>query len=325
MNAEFRPVDYARPSQVDDAVRLLAEGSGWSRLIAGGTDLLVQKPVEVRRLVDTGGLGLINLTEHDGRLRIESGMTVSDIESAPLIRDHPCWRLLAEAAASLGTPGVRNRATIGGNLCNGSPAADLAVAALALDGRAEIAGRAGVREVGLDDFFIGVNHTAVKEDEVLVAVDMPGWGAASGFTGTGTAAVGADVGTSGVPGGSEARESVQGASGVAGAFLKLRRHQSSVDIATVNTAAVVRMREGVIAEARVAVGAVAEIPFVSKGAAAALAGREPSDEAFRAAGAAAAAEARPISDIRASAEYRREMIAVLVRRVLEEAVRRCGA
>lgn len=318
MNAEFRPVDYARPSQVDDAVRLLAEGSGWSRLIAGGTDLLVQKPVEVRRLVDTGGLGLINLTEHDGRLRIESGMTVSDIESAPLIRDHPCWRLLAEAAASLGTPGVRNRATIGGNLCNGSPAADLAVAALALDGRAEIAGGAGVREVGLDDFFIGVNHTAVKEDEVLVAVDMPGWGAASESMGAGTAAVGGDVGTSGVPGGS-------GATGVAGAFLKLRRHQSSVDIATVNTAAVVRMREGVIAEARVAVGAVAEIPFVSKGAAAALAGREPSDEAFRAAGAAAAAEARPISDIRASAEYRREMIAVLVRRVLEEAVRRCGA
>lgn len=318
MNAEFRPVDYARPSQVDDAVRLLAEGSGWSRLIAGGTDLLVQKPVEVRRLVDTGGLGLINLTEHDGRLRIESGMTVSDIESAPLIRDHPCWRLLAEAAASLGTPGVRNRATIGGNLCNGSPAADLAVAALALDGRAEIAGGAGVREVGLDDFFIGVNHTAVKEDEVLVAVDMPGWGAASESMGAGTAAVGGDVGTSGVPGGS-------GATGVAGAFLKLRRHQSSVDIATVNTAAVVRMREGVIAEARVAVGAVAEIPFVSRGAAAALAGREPSDEAFRAAGAAAAAEARPISDIRASAEYRREMIAVLVRRVLEEAVRRCGA
>lgn len=318
MNAEFRPVDYARPSQVDDAVRLLAEGSGWSRLIAGGTDLLVQKPVEVRRLVDTGGLGLINLTEHDGRLRIESGMTVSDIESALLIRDHPCWRLLAEAAASLGTPGVRNRATIGGNLCNGSPAADLAVAALALDGRAEIAGGAGVREVGLDDFFIGVNHTAVKEDEVLVAVDMPGWGAASESMGAGTAAVGGDVGTSGVPGGS-------GATGVAGAFLKLRRHQSSVDIATVNTAAVVRMREGVIAEARVAVGAVAEIPFVSKGAAAALAGREPSDEAFRAAGAAAAAEARPISDIRASAEYRREMIAVLVRRVLEEAVRRCGA
>ena len=311
----FKPVGYVKPGSVGEAVGLLAKEPGRCRLIAGGTDLLVQKPVETEMLVDVAGLGLGEMAWTDGHLRVGAAVTVTELEEAEVLLSHPSLTVLAEAAALLGTPGVRNRATIGGNLCNGSPAADLAVAALALDAAVEVAGPRGVRKMPVADFFRGVNRTALEPGEMVTAVEFP-------------------VGPSTPPvsegGGVPAEAAVAGRASAAGrraagAFLKLRRHQSSVDIATVNVAAVVSMDGGVITDARVALGAVGETPLLSAGAAAAVAGREPADEVFRAAGAAAAADARPISDIRASAEYRREMTAVLVRRAVEEAVRRCRA
>lgn len=312
----FKPVGYVRPGSIEETVDLLAKEPGRCRLIAGGTDLLVQKPAETEVLVDVAGLGLREMAPVEGHLRIGSAVTVAELEEAEALLSHPCLTVLAEAAALLGTPGVRNRATIGGNLCNGSPAADLAVAALALDAEVGIAGPQGVRKMPVADFFRGVNRTALRPGEIVTAVEIPlGSAAAMGAA----ACAAADGPAAGAP-----EDGVAGRRAAA-AFLKLRRHQSSVDIATVNVAAVVNMDEDVIADARVALGAVGETPLLSAGAAAAVAGREPSDEVFRAAGAAAAAEARPISDIRASAEYRREMTAVLVRRVLEEAVRRCRA
>jgi len=292
----FRPAAYLRPGSVEEAVRILTEEPERCRLIAGGTDLLVQKPAEAEILVDVAGLGLGKIALTDGHLRVGAAVTVAELERAEPVLRHPCLTILAEAAGMLGTPGVRNRATIGGNLCNGSPAADLAVAALALGADVEITGPHGVRRMPLTDFFRDVNLTALESGEMVSVVEVP----------------------------VEPLDPTTAAR-AAGAFFKLRRHQSSVDIATVNVATVLYLDGGVITDARVALGAVAEVPFVSEAAAAALAGHEPLDEVLRAAGAAAAAETRPISDIRASAEYRREMTAVLVRRALEEAVRRCRA
>lgn len=290
----FKPAEYYRPTSMEEAIGLLAGRPGRCRVLAGGTDLLVQRPAGVEALVDLAGLGLGGIEADEGRVRIGAAVTVSQLERAETLTRHPCWRILAEAASQLGTPGVRNRATIGGNLCNGSPAADLAVALLALDAEVKVVGPGGVRRIPVASFFRGVNRTALEPGEMVTAVEIPMGQAGAGAAG-----------------------------GAAGAFLKLRRHQSSVDIATVNVGAVVGIDEGAITSARVALGAVGETPFESEGAAAAVVGREPSDEAFRAAGAAAAAEARPITDIRASADYRRDMIGVLVRRALEEAVRRC--
>ena len=297
MATTFRPVEYMRPDSVEQAVVLLGEAPFQTRIIAGGSDLLVQKPAGVRRLVDVSGLGIdkvewaaqpSGLPGGAGRraLRVGAAVTAAELAQAAALLSDPCWRLLAEAAGALGTPLVRSRATIGGNLCNASPAADLAVAVLALGASVEMAGPSGGRTLPVEEFFVGPGRTALEPGELVTAVILPEW------------------------------------SDAVGAFLKLRRQQSSVDIATVNVGVVLSVADGAIAAARVALGAVAETPLLSPAAAAALVGRRASEEAAAAAGAAAAAEIRPIDDMRASAAYRRTVTAILVRRAVAEALER---
>lgn len=293
MLRDFSPEQYFRPGSVEEAVALLAATPG-AGLIAGGTDLLVRKPPQLRCLVDVAGLGLGGVERQEGWLRLAAGATATRLEEEPLLAGDPCWNVLREAAALVGTPTVRSRATLGGNLSNASPAADMSVAALALGAEVEIAGPEGVRRLPLEQLFAGVNRTRLAPAEILTVVYLP----------------------AALPDARTRR---------AGAFLKLRRQQTSVDIALVNAGVVVRREGGVCTGARIALGAVAETPMLALEAAASLCGRELSAAAMREAGEVAAQEARPIDDIRASAEYRREMVAVLVRRALETATGRCSA
>ncbi len=122
----FAPSAYYRPESLGEAVELLSKHRSKARLIAGGTDLLVTKPPGVETLIDVGGLNLSYLKEEQGTIRIGAGTAVDLVEHSPLLADWP-YQVLAEAARSMATPTIRNMATIGGNVCNGSPAADLSL------------------------------------------------------------------------------------------------------------------------------------------------------------------------------------------------------
>jgi carbon-monoxide dehydrogenase medium subunit len=181
-------------------------------------------------------------------------------------------------------------ATIGGNVCNGSPAADLSLALMALDASVKLVGTRGSRTLTLNDFHVGVNRTALKEDEILVEVQIP-WS--------------------------------DGASGAS--FLKLRRHQTSVDIAVVNVSTRLACVNGWCVDARIALGSVAEKQILAQNAQDVLFNQIMAPGLIQKAAELAAEEARPISDVRASANYRRRMVAVLVRRSLEISAGRCRA
>jgi carbon-monoxide dehydrogenase medium subunit len=286
MSHFFAPSAYYRPGSLGEAVKLLSKHRSKARLIAGGTDLLVTKPSEVESLIDVGGLNLSYLREQEGVIRIGAGTAVDLVEHSPLLTEWP-YQMLQEAAKSMATPTIRNMATLGGNVCNGSPAADLSLALMALDASVKLVGPRGERTLPLKDFLVGVNRTALKEDELLAEVVIP--------------------------------RSTGGAS-----FLKLRRHQTAVDVAVVNVATRLNLVEGRCIDARIALGSVSETQIVAYHAQNTLLNQRMDAGAIERAAEQAAEEAKPITDIRASANYRKRMVRVLVRRSLEISAGRCG-
>lgn len=284
----FRPRDYYRPDSLEEATLLLSRLGKKAKLIAGGTDLLVAKPPGVECLVDVSGLNLSYIREDEQGIRIGAATTADLIESSPILSSTP-YALLQEAAGQMATVTVRNRATIGGNLCNASPAADLSLPLLALDSTLVVAGAQGKKEIPLTDFFRDVNRTALEEAELLSEIRIP--------------PLPSDAGA---------------------CFLKLRRHQTAIDIAVVNVAVLLVCREGVCQRARISMGAVAPTTVRARTAEAFLTGKELREHLIQEAAEAAAGESKPIDDLRASAGYRKRMVAVLAKRALQTALGRCG-
>lgn len=284
----FRPREYYRPDNLEEATRLLSTLGKKAKLIAGGTDLLVAKPPGVECLVDVGKLSLSYIREDRHGIGIGAATTVDLIESSPILSAAP-YAVLQEAARHLATATVRNRATIGGNLCNASPAADLPLPLFVLDSTLIVAGAEGKKEIPLTDFFRDVNCTALEEAALLAEIRIP-----------------PSLGNAGA------------------CFLKLRRHQTAIDIAAVNVAVLLVYREGVCERARIAMGAVAPTPVRAKSAEALLTEKELSEQLIQEAAEAAAAESTPINDLRASAGYRKRMVGVLVKRALQTALGRCA-
>ena len=285
MNVSFTPSEYYRPDSLGEAVALLSKYRTKARVIAGGTDLLVVKPSGVESLIDVSGLSLSYLEEEEGVIRIGAATTVDLVEVSPLLSGGP-YQVLQEAAKSMATPTIRNMATIGGNVCNGSPSADLSLALIALDASVRLVGPEGSRSLPLTDFQVGVNRTVLEDDELLAEVLIP--------------------------------KSAGGAS-----FLKLRRHQTAVDIAVVNVATRLNCVNGRCVDARIALGSVAEKQVCAQKAQNVLLNQIMDAGVIRKAAEQAAEEAGPISDIRASASYRKRMVAVLVKRCLETSAGRC--
>jgi carbon-monoxide dehydrogenase medium subunit len=287
VNHAFSPSAYYRPGSLGEAVALLSKFGARARLIAGGTDLLVEKPPGIESLIDVAGLNLSYLRKEEGSIHIGAATTVDLVETSPLLTGWP-YQVLTEAAKSMATPTIRNMATIGGNICNGSPAADLSLALMALDASVTLVGPKGSRTLPLKDFQADINRTACKEDELLAEIQIP-WSPLAG-----------------------------GAS-----FLKLRRHQTAVDIAVVNVATRLNCVNGRCVDVKIALGSVAEKQILAQGAQTVLIDRIVAPEVIQEAAERAAEEARPISDVRASANYRKRMVTVLVRRSLETSARRC--
>lgn len=290
MKALFRPKTYCRPKDLDEAVSLLSTHGKNARLLAGGTDLLVQRPPAVETLVDITALGLNYIKDEENQgVKIGTGTLVEALVNALPLSAGP-YRALVEAAESMATPMVRNMATVGGNLCNASPAADLSVALMGLGALIEIVGSTGRRKICIKDFFLGLRRTALQEDELLCEIHIPVFPEKTGTS-----------------------------------FHKLRHHQTSIDIAIVNVATRLHIQNGRCTEAAISMGAVGPTPLRAKRAEDLLIGESLNHDILLGASQIAMEESAPIDDIRASADYRRKMVGVLVKRSLETSLRRCGA
>jgi carbon-monoxide dehydrogenase medium subunit len=279
---------FHRPRKIPEAVRLLRSGAGHGRFLAGGTDLVVEADRSITSLVDLSQLGLSYIRRTADGVAIGATTTMTEIVASPVI-GALAGGILAQAASSWGPVQIRNTATIGGNLAHASPSADMATPLLVLDAAVKVAGERGRRTVPLERFFAG-RHQTVLNGSLLVEVMIPAGkrGARAGWS-----------------------------------FQKLGR--SASDISVVNAAAALEFdTRGNCKAARLALGAVAPAPLRVREAEKRLAGRKLDAAAIEEALEAAMGEISPITDVRASAEYRREIARVLAGRAIRECVERAG-
>ena len=282
----FNPGTYVRPSTVGEALNLLSEHGSDAMIIAGGTDLLVEKPRGIGCLVDISSLPLDYIEEGETGLRIGALTTLEGIRNHGLLNGP--FTVLAEAARNFGHKNVRNLATVGGNLCSSVPSADLAPPFIVLDAEVKISGPDGVRTVAMDEFFVDVRKNVLRDDELLTEIRVLHQPPRTGT-----------------------------------AFAKIGR--TSVDIALVNAAVRITLRDdGTCSEVRIALGSVAPIPLRVVGTEGLLIGRDIDAALIDEAAEAASKEIRPISDVRSSAGYRREAGRVLVKRCITMALERAS-
>jgi carbon-monoxide dehydrogenase medium subunit len=273
---------------VDECVKALS-GAG-VKLVAGGTDLLPQmkngllKPATV---VDLSGVAALRALEADAKgLRVGAAVTARTLERDARVRGP--YASLADSGALVGSVQVRNLATLGGNICNAAPSADMAPPLLALDAEAVIAGPKGRRRVPMQEFFTGVRKTVLGPDELLVEFAIPAPGPRSG-----------------------------------GSYLR-HTPRRELDIAVVGVASQVTLSNGVCSKARIALAAVAPTPVRATAAERALEGQPLTPARIEEAARLAVEAARPISDQRGSVEFRRHLVRVLTQRTLTRALERAG-
>jgi len=279
--------NYLAPTTLDEALSLLAQYKSKARVIAGGTDLVPKlKRREIgapEYVIDLKGIpGLDKIRRDTGGLTIGALVTIGVVESSPLIQQK--FAILAQAAQSMASPQVRNRGTIAGNICNAVPSADSAPALLTLGARLKLISRKGERTINIEDFFTGPNRTALTDEEILLEIKIPDMPPKS-----------------------------------KGVYLKLSPRRA-MDLAIVGAAVVVVPEDGICKDIRIALGAVAPTPLRTMKAETVLKGQKFNDNLIEKAAKAAAAETSPIDDHRASAEYRRDMIEVLVKRAIKQAI-----
>ncbi len=282
-------INYEAPSTLEQAVRLLKAHGENARPLAGGTDILIQMRAAVRRpeyLIDVKKIKELLQLSFDPKKGLRLGAAVPCIEICEndLMRRH--YPGLTEAAHLIGSLQIQNRASVGGNLCNGSPAADTTPALIALSARARIAGPRGEREVPVDKFVLSPGRTVLEPGELLVELLIP----------------------APAPHSSDA-------------YLRLIP-RNEMDIAVVGVGAAVTLDGDRIKAARIALAAVGPTPILASKAAESLVGKKLDEAALEAAGRLASEASSPIDDMRGTAEYRRHVTAVLTRRALKIAAAR---
>jgi carbon-monoxide dehydrogenase medium subunit len=278
---------YHRPSSVREAVRLLQSGKGRTRIVAGGTDLAVDGDSSVRALIDITHSGLTYIRRRGGACSIGAATTMTELEESPAIRSL-AGGILARAAATCGSVQIRAVATVGGNIANGSPAADLVTPLLVLDAVLVVADSKGRHKLPLAEYLASRGAKTLRQS-LLVEVTVP----------------------------------VPKALRCGWSFQKLGR--TALDISVANVAAALQVdRTGSIQWARLALGAVAPTAMRAGLTEENLRGRTLNADTIAEAAEGVMREVSPITDIRASAAYRREMCRVLTRRALEECATQSG-
>jgi carbon-monoxide dehydrogenase medium subunit len=280
---------YEAPTTIDAAVALLASASGTAKVLAGGTDLIVQMRsgrlapdlvIDLKRIP-----ALTSLAAENGGYRIGAAKACMElVENAAFSEDCPG---VTDGVKLIGSIQVKGRCSIGGNLCNASPAADSVPALIAARARARIVGPDGAREVPVEDVITGPGKTTLAKGEIVESFYVP-----------------------------------KRAARAADAYLRFTP-RTEMDIAVVSAAVSLVLDEaGVCTDARVALGAVAERALLVPDAAGALIGTRVDAGALEALAAAASAAARPIDDKRGTREYRIKVAGVLARRAAQIALDR---
>jgi carbon-monoxide dehydrogenase medium subunit len=285
-------MDYRSPGSVKEAVDLLAASGGGAHVLAGGTDLLVKLRagfVEPRLVVDVKAIPQLRGISRDSRgFRIGAATSCAEIgENAELTA---AWPGVVEALRLIGSTQVQGRATLGGNLCNASPAADSVPALIAAGVVCEVAGPGGQREVPVEQVVTGPGRTSLAAGEFILGFRLPNPAARAGD-----------------------------------AYLRLIP-RTEMDIAVVGVGVALALdAAGVCTQARVALGAVAPTPLLVADAAKALIGTRVDDKALASLAAAASAACKPIDDKRGTVAYRVKVAGVLARRAAGIALTRAQA
>jgi aerobic carbon-monoxide dehydrogenase medium subunit len=278
--------DYVRPNDLGEALRILADREGDAKVLSGGYSLIPLMKLRLAQpalLVDIGRLsGLDGIVETDDELRIGARATHGQLHENEIIARYP---LLHDASGGIGDPQVRNWGTIGGSVAHADPASDWPAVLQAAKAMIVCRSLTGERAIAAKDFFVDTFQTSIEPTEVLTEIRFR-----------------------------------RRARGQGGAYVKLERKVG--DYATVGVAGITRMAGNTIGWAGIGVTGASDSPYAAEDAEAILAGNAPSEELFRRAGEAAAAQAHPASDIRGPIEYKRAMLAELTVRALRSAVER---
>lgn len=278
--------EYFKPGSFEEAIGILRKYEGKIRPLAGGTDLFIamkEKGAAWENVLDLKGIPNYDfIREADGGIEIGALATIRSVETSPLIKEKIPF--LADAAGKIGSIQIRNKATIGGNLCNAAPSADTAPALLCLGAEMEIVEESGVRRIPLEDFFMGPGKTILGDSSLLEKIIIP----------------------------FPPPNSV-------GVYFK-ESPRRAMDLAVVGVSCLMTPDPAgkKCLHCRIALGAVAPTPMRAKKAEMLLAGREVTEKEIAAAGEVASQETRPISDVRGSAEFRREMVKVFVKKGVRE-------
>ena len=278
---------FLMPTSLSEACALLEKHQGKIKIKAGGTDMIVRlshravKPdflMTIKKIPDLNG---ISYSPKEG-LTIGALALLREVEISPLILEKA--PMLARAAQATATVQIRNMGTVMGNVCNASPSADNIPTLVAMNAKIVAASGSDEREIPIDEFFLGPGRSALKANEIAVAIKVPALADRSGTS-----------------------------------YQKISA-RSKVDIAAVNIGALITLdKTGKCQAARISMGAVGPTPLRATQAEEFLLGKEITDETLAEAGRLAAEDASPISDVRASREYRKLMVEVLTTRALKEA------
>jgi CO/xanthine dehydrogenase FAD-binding subunit len=285
--------EYVVPESLEEALQVLQSRAGDARLIAGGTDLipeLKEGARKVRCLVDITEIESLRKIElHGDLIRIGAGVTHAQVSSSELIRNRAS--LLAEAASAVGSPLIRNQGTVVGNVVNAQPAADTAVALFSLCAEVEILSHNGTRRIPIEETYERLGVSKINSaSEIVTALYIKGL------------------------------RNNEGSS-----FVRLAQRKA-LALPMLNVAAVLTIRDGFFEDARIIIGPVAPLPFRARNAEAALKNVSAIQESVDKAAEAASGEVQPRnSALRGSADYRREMVKVFVRRAVGLAAQRAKA
>ena len=287
----MEPFEFVSPSSIDEAVKLLASKGDQARIMAGGTDMLVQMRAGRRTaplVVDIKGIPELNVMSYDATKGLTLGAAV------------PCYKIYQDATLSKVYPGlidtaeliggiqIQGRASIGGNICNAAPSGDSIPAIIALDGVCNIAGPKGTREMAAEDFCTAPGQNALQDGEILVSISLPVPQAHSGAN-----------------------------------YLRfIPRNEMDIAVVGVGTSVVLDASGQNFVSARISLASVAPTPVFAKEAGDSLAGKPVSEEAIQQASELAQAAAKPISDMRGTIRQRVHLVGVFTRRTLNNAIER---
>lgn len=283
--------ELLQPGSLAQALEMKKDYREGAKILAGGTDLLVllkDGKLRAQAVMSLGRLSELNFIRSEGERGVAIGALVShsDVAASRIIQQR-CPDL-AEACAQVGAAQIQNLGTLGGNLCNASPAADAAPPLLLMDALLTLASARGERRVAIHDFFLGPRRTVLEPDEILKEIFVPPPAGRRGAT-----------------------------------YLKLGRRKA-MEIAIVGVGVAIHLNgsDRIVSECRIAMSSVAPTPLRARRGEAIFTNREIGDELIEEAAEVAAEEASPISDVRATRGYRLDMIRVLCRRAAREALAR---